>query len=114
MTLEEQRKAHQPILGLECLHCVLNQVIATTELAGMPEPRRRALMQRCFEYIARTGIDRNNCELIGEVYRMVTAELGDEDPYKAVKSGFNEGMLRICPEVRRHIRMSADPRLINY
>ena len=109
MTLEEQRKAHQPILGLECLHCVLNQVIATTELAGMPEPRRRALMQRCVERMAQTGIDHNNSELIGEIYRMVLDELGDRDPYAKVKRDFNEGMLRLCPEVRRHIRSSADP-----
>ena len=109
LTREEQRRALAPLLGLECLHCVLNQVIATTALVGMPEARRRALMQRAVEYMARTGIDRNNCELIDEVYRMVTREIGDENPYAGVKSAFNEGMLRLCPEVRRHIRESADP-----
>ena len=109
MTLEEQRKAHASLLGLECLHCALNQVIATTELVGMPEKQRKELMQRCVELIARKGIDRNNCELIEEVYRLVTAEIGDENPYAQVKYDFNDGMMRLCPEVKRHIRESADP-----
>ncbi len=109
MTTEELRALHRPILGLECLHCALNQLIATTQLVGMEEPRRRALMQRAFEMIAAKGIDRNNSEIIGEVYRLVTAEIGDENPYARLKSDFNEGMLRLCPEVRRHIAESADP-----
>ena len=108
MTIDEQKKALAPLLGLECLHCVLNQLIATTELVGMSEGRRKALMQRAIEMLAAKGIDRNNCELIDEVYRMTTAEIGDENPYRQVKSNFNEGMLRLCPEVRRHIHESAD------
>ena len=109
MTLAEQKKAHASLLGLECLQCALKQVINTTALVGMPEEKRKALMQRAFELIARKGIDRNNCEVIDEAYRLVTAEIGDENPYRQVKYDFNEGMLRLCPEVRSHIRESADP-----
>ena len=109
MTIKEQKRAHASLLDLECVHCVLNQLISTTKLAGVPEKRRRELMQRAFELLARNGIDRNNSEVIGEVYRLVTAEIGDENPYRQVKRDFNEGMLRICPEVRAHIRASADP-----
>ena len=109
MNLAELKRANDSLMGLECLHCALNQVISTTELAGMPMERRKAVMQRAIETIARNGIDRNNCELVGEVYRIVTAEIGDENPYRQIKSDFNEGMLRLCPEVRAHIRASADP-----
>ena len=35
MTREEQREALSSLLGLECLHGALNQLIATTELVGM-------------------------------------------------------------------------------
>ena len=97
------------LLGLECLNCALNQVTATTELLGMELPRRKKLMQQAVELIARKGVDRNNCELIEEVYRIVTRAVGDEDPYRDVKAHFNRGMLRLCPEVRRHIRESEDP-----
>ena len=109
MTLEELKQATACLPGLECLHCALNQVIDTAELVDMPMEKRTALMQRAVERIAEGGIERNNCELINEVYRMVTAEIGDENPFRKVKSDFNEGMLRLCPEVRRHIRESGDP-----
>ena len=110
--MEQKTHSSDPLnslLGLECLNCALNQVTATTELLGMEMPRRKALMQQAVELIARKGIDRNNCELIEEVYRIVTRAVGDEDPYRDVKAHFNRGMLRLCPEVRRHIQESGDP-----
>lgn len=110
--MEQKTRSSDPLdslLGLECLNCALNQVTATTELLGMELPRRKALMQQAVELIAEKGIDRNNCELIEEVYRIVTRAAGDEDPYRDVKAHFNRGMLRLCPEVRRHIQESGDP-----
>ena len=110
--MEQKTHSSDPLnslLGLECLNCALNQVTATTELLGMEMPRLKALMQQAVELIARKGIDRNNCELIEEVYRIVTRAVGDEDPYRDVKAHFNRGMLRLCPEVRRHIQESGDP-----
>lgn len=110
--MEQKTHSSDPLnslLGLECLNCALNQVTATTELLGMEMPRRKALMQQAVELIARKGVDRNNCELIEEVYRIVTRAVGDEDPYRGVKAHFNRGMLRLCPEVRRHIQESGDP-----
>ena len=110
--MEQKTKSTEPLdslLGLECLNCALNQVTATTELLGMELPRRKALMLQAVELIANKVIDRNNCELIEEVYRIVTRAVGDEDPYRDVKAHFNRGMLRLCPEVRRHIQASSDP-----
>ncbi|MBP3652609.1 MAG: DUF89 family protein [Clostridia bacterium] len=97
------------LLSLECLNCALNQLISATELANMPEARRIALMQEAFETVAKKGIDRNNCEIIEEVYRIATRAIGDENPYREVKSHFNRGMMRLWPEVRRHIAESDNP-----
>lgn len=97
------------LLSLECLNCALNQLISATELANMPEARRIALMQEAFETVAKKGIDRNNCEIIEEVYRIATRAIGDENPYWEVKSHFNRGMMRLWPEVRRHIAESDNP-----
>lgn len=97
------------LLGLECMNCALNQVTATTELTGVDMPRRLEIMQEAVELLARRGVNRNNCEQIEEVYRLVTRAIGVEDPYREVKAHFNRGMLRLCPEVRRHIHESEDP-----
>ena len=97
------------LLSLECLNCALNQLTATTEMVKMPEKRRRELMQEAFETLARKGVDRNNCEVIEEVYRIATRAIDDENPYREVKSHYNRGMMRLWPEVRSHIAGDANP-----
>ncbi len=97
------------LLGLECLNCALNQVTATTELAGLPWEERLGLMKSAIDHLATHDLARNNCITIEEIYRIVTRHLGDEDPYRETKAHFNRGMMRLWPEVRRHIAESADP-----
>lgn len=97
------------LLNLDCLNCALNQLIAATELVHMPEVQRLQLMQEAFETVARNGINRNNCEVIEEVYRIATRAIGDENPYRDVKKHFNLGMMRLCPEVKKHIWESEKP-----
>lgn len=97
------------LLNLDCLICALNQLISATELAHMPEAKRLELMQLAFETVAKNGVNRNNCEIIEEVYRIATRAIGDENPYREVKSHFNRGMMRLFPEVKKHIAESSDP-----
>ena len=97
------------LLSLDCLNCALNQLFAATELAGMPEEKRLQLTRQAFETIAKNGVNRNNCEIIDEVYRIATRAIGDENPYREVKSHFNRGMMRLWPQLRRHIAESENP-----
>ena len=102
-------KGNAPLLDLDCLHCALNQVIDTTELAGTPEPKRREIMQRALEMLAAQDINRNNCESIEGIYRMVTREIGVADPYRETRLYYDREMLKLLPDMRRHVQSSADP-----
>ena len=97
------------LLSLDCLNCAINQLISVTELVHMPEQQRIALMEQGLRQLADKGINRNNCEMIAETYRIGTAAIGDENPYRDVKAHFNRGMMRLWPDVRKHIAQSADP-----
>ena len=101
--------APEPLLDLECLHCALNQVIHTTEVAGAPEPLRRELMHRALVLLAENDVNRNNCLQIEQVYRMVAEGLGDPDPYRETRLFFDREMLRLLPGLREHIAQSDDP-----
>ena len=101
--------APEPLLGLECMNCAINQVVSTAEIARLPRERGLELMQRAFELLARGGVARNNCIQIEEVYRMMTSEIGIDDPYREIKANFNRGMMRICPEVKKRVQASEDP-----
>jgi len=99
---------HQ-LLSLDCLNCALNQLINATEIANMPEAKRLELTQQAFELVARKGINRNNCEVIEDFYRIATAAIGDENPYREVKAHFNRGMMKLWPQIRAHIAESENP-----
>ena len=99
----------EPLLDLECLHCALNQVIHTTEVAGAPEPLRRELMQRALKLLAEGDVNRNNCIQIEQVYRMVAEGLGDADPYRETRLFFDREMYRLLPALREQLAQSDDP-----
>ena len=106
---QDNLHAPQALLDLECLHCAINQVIHTTEVAGASEPLRRELMQRALKLLAEGDVNRNNCIQIEQVYRMVAEGLGDADPYRETRLFFDREMLRLLPQLREHIAQSDDP-----
>ena len=106
---QDNLHAPEPLLDLECLHCALNQVIHTTEVAGAPEPLRRELMQRALKLLAEGDVNRNNCIQIEQVYRMVAEGLGDADPYRETRLFFDREMYRLLPALREQLAQSDDP-----
>ena len=99
---------HQ-LLSLDCLNCAISQLISATEIVNMPEAERRELMNQAFANVAQKGVNRNNCEIIEEIYRIATRAIGDENPYREIKSHYNRGMMRLWPQVRKHIAGSENP-----
>ena len=106
---QDKLHAPEPLLDLECLHCAINQVIHTTEVAKTPVPRRRELMHRALALLAENDVNCNNCIQIEQVYRMVAEGLGDPDPYRETRLFFDREMLRLLPQLREHIAQSDDP-----
>ncbi len=99
----------EELFSLDCYHCMLNQVIDTTLIAGTPEPKRREIMQKVLTFLASRDVNSNNCVQIETIYRMVTREIGIEDPYHETKLYYDRELMKILPDVRRHIAESADP-----
>ncbi len=108
-TLKDNLHAPQELLHLDCLHCALNQVINTTEIAGTPEPLRRELMHRALVLLAEGDVNRNNCIQIEQIYRMVAEALGDPDPYRQTRLFYDREMYKLLPSLRTHVSASGDP-----
>lgn len=107
--LKDNLHAPQDLLHLDCLHCALNQVINTTEIAGTPEPLRRELMHRALVLLAEGDVNRNNCIQIEQIYRMVADALGDPDPYRETRLFYDREMFKLLPDLRTHVSASDDP-----
>ena len=106
--MERKKLPPEPLVDLDCLHCALNQVINTTEIAGTPEPKRRELMQKALRLMSEFDPNTNNCIVIGAVYRLVCEGIGDPDPYRETRIFFDREMMRLLPELREHIARSDD------
>lgn len=106
--MERKLPLPQALIDLDCLHCALNQVVNTTRLVGVPEQERRRIMQKALHLMAGMDPDTNNCIVIGEVYQLVCRELGDPDPYRETRAFYDREMLRLLPELRRHIAADED------
>ena len=107
--VEFTRRGVHDLLSLDCIICALNQVIATTEIAHIPEDDRRMLMQKAIDKISEKGIARNNCDIINDCYRLSTELIGDEDPYREIKLFYDREIMKLLPELREHIKKSDDP-----
>lgn len=106
---QDALRAPEALLDLDCLHCALNQVINTTEIAGTPEPTRRKLMHRALGMLAESDVNLNNCIQIEQIYRMVTDALGDPDPYRETRLFFDREMYKLLPQLRKHVASDPDP-----
>jgi len=97
------------LIHLDCIHCALNQVINTTEVAGTPEPKRRELMQKALQILGSEDVNRNNCIQIEQIYRMVCEGIGIEDPYRETRLFFDREIYALLPQLRKHVWSSDDP-----
>lgn len=107
--VEFTKRGVHDLLSLDCVLCALGQVISATEIAHLPEAQRRELMQRAIDMLSEKGIARNNCDIINDCYRIATRAIGDEDPYREIKRFYDEEIMKLLPDLRVHIRESADP-----
>ena len=106
---ERKKLPPEPLFDLDCIHCAINQVINTTQIAGTPEPVRRELMQKALKLLSEFDPNTNNCIMIEAVYRMVCEGIGDPDPYRETRIFFDREMMRLLPGLREHIAASNDP-----
>lgn len=95
--------------SINCVQCALKQLIDTAELLGLNREQAMPLMFEAVEHLSHADENSNNAVLIDDCFRIVTRATGNDDPYHDVKIAFNEGMMRLYPEVKRHVHESDDP-----
>lgn len=72
----------------QCLPCLVNQAIKTARLANAEN--REALYSKIFAQMSRMDFSKTNPEIIGENYRLIKEHVGSADPYREIKSYYNQ------------------------
>ena len=89
--------------------CNLNQVYRVIRLLDMDELAARRLVSKVMAFLAESDYSKTNSEIMGETWKLMTRETGQEDPYGEIKKRYNRMLLDEEEELRRSVKRSEDP-----
>ena len=90
----------------QCLPCLVNQAIKIAKLCGLKE--RDELYREVFHNLSTIDFSKTNPEIIGQNYQIIKRYVGLNDPYKELKSQYNQMFLNKLPEYDRKINSFED------
>ena len=89
--------------------CNLNQVYRVIRLLDMDELAARRLVSKVMAFLAESDYSKINSEIMGETWKLMTRETGQEDPYVEIKKRYNRMLLDEEEELRLSVKRSEDP-----
>ena len=89
--------------------CNLNQVYRVIRLLDMDELSDRHLVSKVMAFLAEADYSKTNSEIMGETWKLITRETGQEDPYAEIKKRYNRMLLDEEEELRLSVKRSEDP-----
>ena len=89
--------------------CNLNQVYRVIRLLDMDELSARHLVSKVMAFLAEADYSKTNSEIMGETWKLITRETGQEDPYAEIKKRYNRMLLDEEEELRLSVKRSEDP-----
>jgi hypothetical protein len=83
---------------LECVPCIINHGLNTAEKLNASESKKREMLQKIMLYLTTCTYEECPPFLVKEVYKILKASLGVEDPYAQIKSYFNMELMKFSGE----------------
>ena len=93
---------------LDCFPCFLRQSIIALRLGTKDESLRETILKRTLDYIQNTDISKPPAYTTTFIHKKIRQMLGI-DPFKEIKSEYNQIALRLYPSLKTTIEKSPDP-----
>jgi uncharacterized protein with ATP-grasp and redox domains len=93
---------------LDCFPCFLRQSIIALRLGTKDESLRETILKSTLDYIQNTDISKPPAYTTTFIHKKIRQMLGI-DPFKEIKSEYNQIALRLCPSLKTTIEKSLDP-----
>jgi hypothetical protein len=93
---------------LDCFPCFLRQSIIALRLGTKDESLRETILKSTLDYIQNTDISKPPAYTTTFIHKKIRQMLG-LDPFKEIKSEYNQIALRLCPSLKTTIEKSLDP-----
>jgi len=97
---------------LDCFPCFLRQSIIALRFGTKDESLRETILKSTLDYIQNTDISKPPAYTTTFIHKKIRQMLGI-DPFKEIKSEYNQIVLRLYPSLKTTIEKSLDPLLIS-
>jgi len=94
---------------IDCIPCFFRQALEAARLASNDEAVAAEVLRKVAALVKDLDISQSPPAMGQKIHHIVQETVGIEDPYRAIKSTFNEAALRLYPEMRRLIEASGEP-----
>jgi uncharacterized protein with ATP-grasp and redox domains len=94
---------------LDCYPCFLRQALEAARLAGADERQQQAVLDRVLDVLKRVEPSSTPPEIGDQVHRIVRQEVGEGDPYRAVKEASTRQALALYPRLKALLAEADDP-----
>jgi uncharacterized protein with ATP-grasp and redox domains len=96
---------------LECFPCFLSQALNTAKRVTTKKEKIHNIMKQVCLFLPTMPLDVTPSEFGREVYRIVSAVTGIEDPFQEIKKLHTQQALKLYPRLKELIQSSEDPLL---
>ncbi len=93
----------------DCYPCFLQQALRAARLSGADEAQRYSILQQTLALLQSSPAGANPPEIVYEIYRIVRAVVGIQDPYLAIKKASTLEAMALYPKLKAMVNQSEDP-----
>lgn len=93
----------------QCFECDKKQVNKIKKILSLNKVEETELGDIVERYLEAIDINKTNPEVMGEIWNLISDYTGNNNPYKEIKSYYNQAVLMVKDEVEEIICSSDDP-----
>jgi len=95
--------------ALQCLPCMVNSYVRLVEHGIIPPAFQQDIIRDVLQHLATTSYDQSPPELARTMQRNLRVFLNDPDPYKTLKTHYNQILLTMYDELQTKVTSSSFP-----
>ena len=86
--------------SLDCMECNVKQLIKLSKLLDASPQKQEEASKKLFEMLSKISYEYSNPYIMGETWRIITNVYNNPNPYKEIKSEFNQLLLSLYEETK--------------
>lgn len=95
--------------SLDCMECNIKQLIKLTKLTDASKEKQVKASKELFKMLSTISYDYSNPYIMGKTWEIVTKIYENDNPYKEIKTEFNNLILSLYDETKEMIEDSNNP-----